>query len=189
MPDESVLGKRRHWFSKPSSKGFKLPGIGGSLKDETAILLDQKLAFANQKASNFVLNNGQLVPTIKKMHDVMRQTQSESELFSAFRMVDVNSTGLVTKDDFTNIIFDCVKQVKPSNLMHLVTAFVESEGDQDVKYEDFFHLISRNGEVDGIESQYKQMSAAKMDPLAGARPSERSMRDAIEKLKNAVTLS
>ena len=42
--------------------------------------------------------------------------------------------------------------------MNLVTAFAESEGESGVKYEDFLHLINRNGEVDGLENQLRSMS-------------------------------
>ena len=90
---------------------------------------------------------------------------------------------MVQKDDFINVVFDYVRGIKPADLMHLVTAFAESEGDQDVKYEDFLHLINRNGEVEGIENQFRQLSMSKNDPMAGVRSSERSMRDVIERVK------
>lgn len=103
------------------------------------------------------------------------------------RQLDVTSNGVVSKDDFINTVFDNVRGVKPSDLMQLVTAFTEADGDQDVKYEEFLHLISRNGEVDGLENHFRQMSAEKTDLMTyGARPSERSMRDTIEKVKIGV---
>ena len=124
-------------------------------------MLDQKLALANQKASNFVINNENLVPTIKKINEQLKGSTGQTELFSAFRMNDVNSTGVVAKDDFINVVFDYVKQIKPADLMNFVTAYAESEGESGVKYEDFLHLINRNGEIDGLENQLRQMSIHK----------------------------
>ena len=84
-------------------------------------------------------------------------------------MNDVNSTGQVGKDDFINVVFDYVKQIKPADLMNLVTAFAESEGEGGVKYEDFLHLINRNGEVDGLENQLRSMSINKNETMTGMR--------------------
>ena len=80
-------------------------------------MLDQKLALANQKASNFVLNNEILVPTIRQINELLRSATGSGELFSAFRMSDVNSIGVISKDDFINVVFDNVKHVKPADLM------------------------------------------------------------------------
>lgn len=99
-----------------------------------------------------MLNNEILVPTIKQINDQLKGSTCQSELFSAFRMYDVNNSGVVSKDDFINVVFDNVKQIKPADLMHLVTAYAESEGGIDVKYEDFLHLINRNGEIEGLEN-------------------------------------
>ena len=101
-------------------------------------------------------------------------------------MNDVNATGLVSKDDFLNVVFDHVKQIKPSELMHLATSVIESEGDKDVRYEDFLHLISLNGEIDGLDQQQRQMSAQKQGFFNG-RPSERQLRDSIDKVKVGVS--
>jgi len=92
----------------------------------------------------------------------------------------------VPKDDFINVVFDQVHSVKPAELMHVLTAFSEADGDQGVRYEDFLHLVQKNGEVDGLENQFRQMSASKTDPFAGGRASERQLREQIERIKVGV---
>ena len=136
-PDEKIIGTRRHWFSKPASKGFKLPGVGDS---QSNFYSEQKLNAANQRANAFVINNENMVPVIKRIHDQCKGVGSSSDLFSAFRMNDEGGRGTINKDDFINVVFDQVRGVKPSDLMQLVTAFAEQD-DQEVKYEDFMHLI------------------------------------------------
>lgn len=71
--------------------------------------------------------------------------------------------------------------------MQLVTAFTETvDEDTGVKYEEFLHIISRNGEVDGLEQQYRTASQDKIDGMSNGRPSEKGMREAIEKVKQEV---
>jgi hypothetical protein len=68
--------------------------------------------------------------------------------------------------------------------MQLVTAFSEQD-ETDVNYEDFLHLVGRNGELDGLENQYRNLAAEKQ-ATPGGRPSERGMRDVIDRIKSGV---
>ena len=71
--------------------------------------------------------------------------------------------------------------------MRLVKTFIENEGDQDVMYEDFLYLINRNGEYDDLKNRFKLMSMQKNDMMYGGHPSERLMRDSINKVKLGIS--
>lgn len=180
QPDKQAVGNRRHWFSKPSNRGFKL--TGSVFNDAPLAYVDPRIAQMTQRANNFVMSNDHLVPVIRKINELSR---GGSDIGAQIRHLDVSSSGFVTKDDFINAVFDTVKGVKPSDLMQLLTAFTEHD-EQDVKYEDFLHLIQRNGEVDGLESQYRRMSAEKADGMSYGRPSERQMREVLSRIKSTI---
>ena len=97
---------------------------------------------------------------------------------------DPGNTGACPKDDFINAVFDSVKGLKPAELMQLLIAF-SNEYEQQVNYEDFLRLIERQGEVPhSMEQKNLQMELEKAS--AGGRPSERGMRETIERVKLSI---
>ena len=100
--------------------------------------MDNRISVANQRANAFVVNNENLIPTIRKINESAQN--GTNDLFSTFKLHDVQGNGVLSKEEFINLVFDSVKNVKPSDLMQFVTAYVDNEEDE-VKYEEFLHLI------------------------------------------------
>ena len=108
-------------------------------------------------------------------------------MVSNFKVNDPANSGACPKDDFINAVFDSVKGLKPAELMQFLIAF-SNEYEQQVNYEDFVRLIERQGEVPhGMEQKNIQMELEKA--TAGLRPSERGMRETIERVKLSLNLA
>lgn len=72
------------------------------------------------------------------------------DLWQGFRNFDGANSGLCSRDDFLNTVFDNVRGLKPSDLMRLLTAFADEYDDQ-VNYFDFLTLADRQGQLGGLE--------------------------------------
>ena len=68
------------------------------------------------------------------------------DLDSKFRHFDPNNTGIIKKNDFVNVIFENVKQVQPSELMHFMSLFTTSFDDV-VNYDDFLKILYKFGDM------------------------------------------
>ena len=106
-------------------------------------------------------------------------------MITNLKIHDSTGSGACPKDDFINAVFDSVKGLKPAELMQLLVAF-SNDYEQQVNYEDFLRLIERQGELpNSIEARNLQLEIEKAIP--GGRPSERGMRETIERVKQSTT--
>ena len=72
-PPATIFGKRRHFFAKPSQRGFK---IGDDVPNQ----FNTGIPLANQKADDFVLRNPALIQTIKSMGEQLQVGQAKWDL-------------------------------------------------------------------------------------------------------------
>jgi len=142
---------------------------------------------ANQKADDFVMRHPVLISTIKSVGEQLLSGSTKWELQQTFRNIDSSNSGACPRDDFINAIFDTVRGLKPSDLMKLLSSFADEYNDL-VSYDDFLRLVDRQGQVGGLEYQNQQTARDKQNqgPL-GARSSERSQRDVIERVKQSLS--
>lgn len=93
-PLESV-GSRRHYFGKPSLKGYKQ----NPFRTQTAGLLKEEVILQNPEAAG----------VLKKIYEM--DHHMKVDLDAHFRQFDPNNTGIIKKNDFINVIFDNVRSV------------------------------------------------------------------------------
>jgi hypothetical protein len=84
------MGNKRHWFGRPSTKGFKLSG--SVFREDASFIQDPRVVAMNTRANNFVLAHEHLVPVIKKINELTRPG-SGVDLGTAMRLLDVQSNG------------------------------------------------------------------------------------------------
>ena len=129
-PPIDLIGKKRHFFGKPSIKGMATikntqieMNDGNAPKDEASL-----------KALNILVNHPK---------DIRGQLDNQ------FRSLDHNQQGILRKDDFVNILFEVTKGIlQPIQVMNIVQSFV-STLETAVNYHEFLKLMDR-AKVDGF---------------------------------------
>lgn len=123
-PPIDFIGKKRHFFGKPSIKGMATVKntqmeltTGNGPKDEAAI-----------KAMQILVNSPK---------DLRGQLESQ------FRNLDHNQQGILRKDDFVNILFDVTRNtLQPIQVMSIVQSFVATL-ETAVNYFEFLKMLDR----------------------------------------------
>ena len=54
-----------------------VPEFGDEMKDDHLVKLENQMALANQKANNFILSHDSLIPTIKKINELLKENQGQ----------------------------------------------------------------------------------------------------------------
>ena len=70
------------------------------------------------------------------------------DLDHKFRAFDINSTGIIKRTDFINVIFENVRCVQAAELMDLMNLFTTSFEDV-VNYDDFMKILYKFGDMPG----------------------------------------
>lgn len=68
------------------------------------------------------------------------------DLDSKFRVFDKNNTGIIKKNDFVNVIFENIRSIQASDLMHFMNLFTTSF-DEVVNYDDFLKTLYKFGDM------------------------------------------
>ena len=74
-PDSSIYGKRRHFFGKPSQRGFR---AGEHMENHSQF--NTGIPIANQKADDFVMRHPVLIPTIKSVGEQLLSGSTKWDL-------------------------------------------------------------------------------------------------------------
>ena len=125
---------------------------------------------------------------IKSVGEQLQVGSAKWDLQSNFRIHDSSNCGACPREDFINVVFDQIRGLKPTDLMRLLNTFAD-EYDDMVSYSDFLSLVDRQGQVGGLEYQNQQLALGRQSMsgrLGGARTSERSQRDVIERVRQTL---
>ena len=129
-PPKEQFGSRRHFFARPSLKGYKQ----NPFRTQTAGLLREEV----------VLQNPEAAAVLRKIYEADHLRRAD--LDARFRAFDPNNTGIIKKHDFINVIFESVKSVQPSELTHFMGLFTTSFDDV-VNYDDFLKVLYKFGDL------------------------------------------
>lgn len=172
-PDHEVFGKRRHWFGRPSQRGYRI---------STPMSRSGHQGFQNTKGDEVIAKHPELAAVLKRIYDATQQTRSA--LHAAFNRYDNDNTGHCTKDDFVNTLFEHVKGVKPADLMALVNAFAE-DSEEGIGYEDMLAMVEKHGgEFAGHEFKFQQTASEKGTVKGGI---SQDNRETIFRVKQALS--
>lgn len=94
-PPAESIGNKRHFFGKPSLKGYKQ----NPFRTQTASLLKEEV----------ILQNLEAAAVLKKIYEM--DHHMKIDLDSKFRVHDPNNTGIIKKADFVNVIFENVRSI------------------------------------------------------------------------------
>jgi len=184
-PPQEVFGNKRHFFARPSLKGYKQ----NPFRTQTAGLLREEV----------ILQNPEAAVVLRKIYEM--DHHSKVDLDSKFRTFDPNNTGIIKKNDFINVIFENVKNVQPSELTHFMGLFTTSF-DNVVNYDDFLKILYKFGDMPvpqhyGCQafqdfSPYKQQDAHQFEQVMGGvreailQRLQPQQRDLLERLRAQV---
>ena len=129
-PQPESIGNKRHFFGKPSLKGYKQ----NPFRTQTAGMLKEEVILQNPSAAG----------VLKKIYEM--DHHMKVDLDAKFRLFDQNNTGIIKKNDFINVIFENVKSVQASELMSFMNLFTTSFDDV-VSYDDFLKILYKFGDM------------------------------------------
>jgi hypothetical protein len=149
-PDTDAYGRRRHWFGKPSQRGYRL---------STPHMRSTHDGFgaANLRVDEIINKHPHIAPTLKKIFVATQNPSVQTTLIAGFKRSDQHESGHCHRDDFVNTVFDSIKGVKPAELMQLVNAITE-EYAENVNYEEFITMVERfGGDFGGNEFKFQSI--------------------------------
>lgn len=139
-PPQEVIGAKRHFFGRPSLKGYKANPFRASTPQ--------------QLKEEVILQNPLAVSVLRRISDLDQQFKLDFE--GKFQQAGGDQAGMIKKGDFVNVVFDCCQQqVQPSELLGLVNLFTAAFDDV-VNYGDFLRLLQKVNSG-GIEMGQQQI--------------------------------
>ena len=89
-PPHETIGSKRHFFGKPSLKGYK----ANPFRSNTP----------QQLKEDVILQNPLAVSVLRRLHDI--DLQFKLDLESKFQACDQGNSGMIKKSDFVNVVFE-----------------------------------------------------------------------------------
>lgn len=96
-PPTEQIGKKRHFFAKPSLKGM------ANAPDNNALALDSGLPPGQPSFKN--------PDCLQAMLKLYSSPQIKSMIENQFRSMDQNQSGFLRKDDFVNLLFELTREI------------------------------------------------------------------------------
>lgn len=137
-PDAAVFGKRRHWFGKPSMRGYKPP----TTQDMNIHVYN---SLAQTKAEDTMTANPATAPILRKLQESIASQNLLSELTNRLRRLDPSNCGFIGREELVNCVFDVAQGVKATELMSLLDNYVSMFDDQQINYEEFLKMVNKGG--------------------------------------------
>ena len=134
-PALETLGSKRHYFGRPSLKGYKQ----NPFRTQTAGILKEEV----------ILQNMESAAVLKKIYEM--DHHMKIDLDAKFRAYDAHNTGIIKKNDFINVIFENVRGIQASELMNFMNLFTTSFDDV-INYDDFLKILYKFGDMPVIQT-------------------------------------
>ena len=94
-PSPDFMGNRRHFFGRPSLKGYKQ----NPFRAQTPGVLKEEV----------ILQNPEAVSVLRKIYEL--EQNMKLGLDQKFHLYDPSNTGMIKKSDFVNVIFENVRGI------------------------------------------------------------------------------
>ena len=87
-PDLEVLGKRRHWFGKPSMRGYRISSqVPRNIHDE-GIYGSHGIGIHNPKIDDLISKHPEFAPLMKKIYEATQHPTVQTDLIARFKRND-----------------------------------------------------------------------------------------------------
>ena len=93
-PPQEFIGTRRHFFGRPSLKGYK----SNPFRAQTPAMLKEEV----------ILSNAEALSVLRRLAE-LEQGPQKLDLESKFRSFDPQASGMIKKTDFINLLFEAVR--------------------------------------------------------------------------------
>lgn len=115
-PPIDFIGKRRHYFGKPSIRGItsvNQAGLRGTQGDPSETNFGggatSAAGFSNVPSGQVILRNPESSEALRNL--CSSSTDLRQKFENQFRGIDAHAQGIIRKDDFVNVLFDISKDL------------------------------------------------------------------------------
>lgn len=150
-PPMDFIGKRRHFFGKPSIRGVTSGNqvIRGEPSEIVPNVSGGGMSMV--PSSQVILRNPESSDALRGL--VGSQTDLRGRFESTFRALDASQQGIIRKDDFVNTLFEVAKDIlQPSQILAIVQQLTTTLDDA-VNYHEFLKLLDRSRTINLSEDQ------------------------------------
>lgn len=125
-PPIEVLGKKRHYFGKPSLRGITSINQGirqgqdvpGELNDANPMAMSAG-GFSAVPSGEAIFKNPDSKEALRKICSSSSDLRAKFE--NQFRTLDTEQQGVLRKDDFVNSVFEIAKNIlQPAQILNIV---------------------------------------------------------------------
>lgn len=149
-PPMDFIGKRRHYFGKPSIRGVT-SGNQVIRGEPSEIPQNVSGGISMVPSSQVILRNPESSEALRGL--VGSQTDLRGRFESTFRALDAGQQGIIRKDDFVNTLFEVAKDIlAPSQILAIVQQLTTTLDDA-VNYQEFLKLLDRSRTINLSEDQ------------------------------------
>ena len=86
-PDAEAFGKRRHWFGKPSVRGYRISAPGNRSQD-AGNMSSHGVQDIPSKGDEVITKHPEIAPLLKKIHDATQNPSVQTDLIARLKMND-----------------------------------------------------------------------------------------------------
>lgn len=121
-PPMEFIGKKRHYFGRPSIKGIASVNPAG-VKDPSEVGFGMQngsnAGFSQNPSGQVIMKNPESSEAFRNLTGSQKDLRSQFEI--AFRQLDVHGQGIIRKDEFVNSLFEISKDVlSPAQILSIV---------------------------------------------------------------------
>jgi len=147
-PPTDLLGKKRHFFGKPSLRGITSinhgirqgQDVAGDLNDGNVMSMSAG-GFSAVPSGEAIFKNPGSQEALRKI--CSSQSDLRGKFENMFRSLDYDQQGVLRKEDFVNSVFEITKHIlQPAQILNIVQQLTTSLDDA-VNYEEFLRLLDK----------------------------------------------